>query len=85
MANCGYPTTWMWSFERFSGESRGDGPNGPDHQLSREQQENLREKLLAANPAELKVKIEHDADLAAEPAPSPLPIPPKKSSAPTGR
>jgi len=24
---------------------------------------------LAANPAELKVKIEHDADLAAEPAP----------------
>jgi hypothetical protein len=44
-------------------------PNGPDHQLSREQQENLREKLLAANPAELKVKIEHDADLAAEPAP----------------
>ena len=44
-------------------------PNGPDRQLSREQQENLREKLLAANPAELKVKIEHDADLAAEPAP----------------
>ena len=43
--------------------------NGPDHLLSREQQENLREKLLAANPAELKVKIEHDADLAAEPAP----------------
>ena len=44
-------------------------PNGPDHLLSREQQENLREKLLAANPAELKVKIEHDADLPAEPAP----------------
>jgi DNA repair exonuclease SbcCD nuclease subunit len=44
-------------------------PNGPDHQLSREQQENLRQKLLAANPAELKVKIEHDAVLAAEPAP----------------
>ena len=44
-------------------------PNGPDHQLSREQQENLREKLLAADPAELKVKIEHEADLAAEPAP----------------
>ena len=44
-------------------------PNGPDCQLSREQQENLREKLLAANPAELKVKTEHDADLAAEPAP----------------
>jgi hypothetical protein len=44
-------------------------PNGPDHLLSREQQENLREKFLAANPAELKVKIEHDADLAAEPAP----------------
>jgi DNA repair exonuclease SbcCD nuclease subunit len=44
-------------------------PNGPDHLLSREQQDNLREKLLAANPAELKVKIEHDADLASEPAP----------------
>jgi DNA repair exonuclease SbcCD nuclease subunit len=44
-------------------------PNGPDHLLSREQQENLREKLLAACPAELKVKIEHDADLPAEPAP----------------
>jgi DNA repair exonuclease SbcCD nuclease subunit len=44
-------------------------PNGPDHLLSREQQENLREKLLAANPAELKVKIEHDADLQAEAAP----------------
>jgi DNA repair exonuclease SbcCD nuclease subunit len=44
-------------------------PNGPDHVLTREQQDNLREKLLAANPAELKVKIEHDADLASEPAP----------------
>ncbi len=44
-------------------------PNGPDHFLSRDQQENLREKLLAANPAELKVKIEHDADIPAEPAP----------------
>jgi DNA repair exonuclease SbcCD nuclease subunit len=44
-------------------------PNGPDHLLTREQQENLREKLLAANPAELKVKIEHDADLPSEPAP----------------
>jgi hypothetical protein len=44
-------------------------PNGPDHLLSREQQENLREKLLAACPAELKVKIEHDADLPFEPAP----------------
>ncbi|MGA9056774.1 MAG: metallophosphoesterase [Terriglobia bacterium] len=44
-------------------------PNRPDHLLSREQQENLREKLLAANPAELKVKIEHDAELPAEPAP----------------
>ena len=44
-------------------------PNGPDHLLSREQQETLREKLLAANPAELKVKIEHDADPASEPAP----------------
>jgi DNA repair exonuclease SbcCD nuclease subunit len=44
-------------------------PNGPDHLLSREQQDVLREKLLAANPAELKVKIEHDADIPAEPAP----------------
>ena len=44
-------------------------PDRPDHLLSREQQENLREKLLAVNPAELKVKIEHDADLEAEPAP----------------
>ncbi|MGD1156997.1 MAG: metallophosphoesterase [Terriglobia bacterium] len=44
-------------------------PNGPDCLLSREQQDNLREKLLAANPAELKVKIEHDADLPSEPAP----------------
>jgi len=44
-------------------------PNGPDQLLSREQQDNLKEKLLAANPAELKVKIEHDADLPAEPAP----------------
>jgi hypothetical protein len=44
-------------------------PNGPDHRLSREQQENLREKLLAANPAELKVKIEHDADLPVESGP----------------
>jgi exonuclease SbcD len=43
--------------------------SGPDHLLSRDQQENLREKLLAANPAELKVKIEHDAELPAEPAP----------------
>jgi DNA repair exonuclease SbcCD nuclease subunit len=44
-------------------------PNGPDRQLSREQQEHLREKLLAANPAELKVKIEHDTDLPAESGP----------------
>jgi DNA repair exonuclease SbcCD nuclease subunit len=44
-------------------------PNGPDHLLSREQQEKLREELLAANPAELKVKIEHDADLPLELAP----------------
>jgi len=44
-------------------------PNGPDHVLSREQQDNLKEKLLATNPTELKVKIEHDAELPAEPAP----------------
>ena len=39
------------------------------HLLSREEQENLRQKLLAADPAELKVKIEHDPHLATEPAP----------------
>jgi len=44
-------------------------PNGPDHLLSREQQDNLKEKLLAANPSELKLKVEHDAELPAEPAP----------------
>jgi len=44
-------------------------PNGPGRLLSREQEENLRGKLLAANPAELKVEIEHDADLPAGPAP----------------
>lgn len=44
-------------------------PNGPDRFLSREQQENLREKLMAACPAELKVKIEHDPDVPAEPVP----------------
>src|SRR5439155_14950645 len=43
-------------------------PNGPGLH-SREEQENLREKLLEANPAELKVKIEHDPDLPTEPAP----------------
>jgi len=44
-------------------------PNGPDPWLSRGQQENLREKLLATNPAELKVKIEHDSEPPAEPDP----------------
>src|SRR5439155_25523000 len=44
-------------------------PKGPEHLLSREEQENLREKLLAANPAELKVKIEHDLDPPTEPTP----------------
>jgi DNA repair exonuclease SbcCD nuclease subunit len=44
-------------------------PNGPDRLLSRDQQENLRNKLLAASPAELKVKIEHGADFPAEPTP----------------
>ena len=43
-------------------------PKGPGL-LSREEQENLREKLLAASPAELKVKIEHDPDLSTEPTP----------------
>jgi len=44
-------------------------PKGPECLLSREEQENLREQLLAANPAELKVKIEHDPDLSTEPTP----------------
>jgi DNA repair exonuclease SbcCD nuclease subunit len=44
-------------------------PNGPDQLMSREQQENLRAKLLAASPCELKVKLEHDAEVLAEPAP----------------
>lgn len=44
-------------------------PNGPDRLLSREQQENLKEKLLRAGPVELKVKIERDTEVAPEPAP----------------
>jgi DNA repair exonuclease SbcCD nuclease subunit len=44
-------------------------PDGPDHLLSREQQENLKEKLLAAGLAELKVKIEHDAEAFVDSAP----------------
>ncbi len=44
-------------------------PNGPDRLLSREQQENLKEKLLAAGPVELKIKIERDTEVAPEPAP----------------
>lgn len=44
-------------------------PNGPDRLLSREQQENLKEKLLAAAPVELKVKIERDTEVAPDPAP----------------
>jgi len=43
--------------------------DGPNHLLSREQQENLREQLLATSPAELKVKIEHEPDLPVEIAP----------------
>ena len=37
--------------------------------LSREEQAGLRERLLAANPAELKVKIEHEAETATETVP----------------
>jgi DNA repair exonuclease SbcCD nuclease subunit len=43
--------------------------NGPDGLLGREQRENLKEKLLAAGPAELKVKIEHEPEDPAEPGP----------------
>ena len=42
--------------------------NGIHEALSREQQYELRERLLAANPAELKVKIEHEAETAIETA-----------------
>jgi DNA repair exonuclease SbcCD nuclease subunit len=44
-------------------------PNGPNHLLNREQQEDLRAKLMAASPAELKVKFEHDTEVAPEPVP----------------
>jgi len=37
--------------------------------LSREEQERLRDQLLEANPAELKVKIEHEPDETTEAAP----------------
>jgi len=37
--------------------------------LSRDQQERLRERLLEANPAELKVKIEHEPESAIQTAP----------------
>ena len=39
---------------------------GVHEALSREEQAELRERLLAANPAELKVKIEHEAETATE-------------------
>jgi len=35
---------------------------GLHESLSREEQERLREQLLKANPAELKVKIEHEPE-----------------------
>ena len=44
-------------------------PAGPDRLLGREQQEIMREKLLAAAPAELRLKIEHDAIASGAPAP----------------
>ena len=43
--------------------------NGVHEALSREEQVELREKLLAANPAELKVKIEHNAETVPDTAP----------------
>lgn len=43
--------------------------NGIREALGREQQEDLRERLLAANPAELKVKIEHEAETAPDTTP----------------
>ena len=41
---------------------------GLHESLNREEQEKLREQLLKASPAELKVKIEHEAETAGEPA-----------------
>ncbi len=43
--------------------------NGIHEALSREEQAKLRERLLAANPSELKVKIEHEAEMATDTAP----------------
>jgi len=42
---------------------------GLHESLGREEQERLRERLLEANPAELKVKIEHEPETAIETAP----------------
>ena len=39
---------------------------GLHESLSREEQERLKEQLLEANPAELKVKIEHEPETATE-------------------
>jgi hypothetical protein len=44
-------------------------PKGPHVSLGREEQERLRERLLEANPAELKVKIEHEPEAEMETAP----------------
>ena len=44
-------------------------PSGPNRLLGRQPQEIVRQKLLAACPAELKVKIEHDEELPAEAVP----------------
>ncbi len=41
---------------------------GLHESLSREQQDRLKEQLLEANPAELKVKIEHEPETAIETA-----------------
>ena len=49
-------------------------PNRPQRLLTREEQDNLKEKLLAANPVELKLKIEHDPELSTEPAPLASPV-----------
>jgi hypothetical protein len=42
---------------------------GLHESLGREEQERLKERLLEANPAELKVKIEHEPETAIETAP----------------
>ncbi len=47
--------------------------------LSREEQDKLRDKLLEANPAELRIKIEHEAETETETYGLTSARPPKRS------